>query len=139
MELSSDARHINVPAKQVFDFLTDFNNFGHLLPEQVKEWTAETSHCSFVIEGLPRISLKLGELREEQLVTYLPGAESPVDFSLRFEMNPDMEGQTCIMVNHLIADVSPMIAMMAKRPLQHFLDLISDKLRDHMNPSEDQR
>jgi carbon monoxide dehydrogenase subunit G len=138
MELRSDTRRIEAPAEKVYDFLTDFNNFGHLLPEQVKEWDADTTHCSFLIEGLPRISLKLGECTEARQVIYLPGTGSPVDFSLRFEMKPLEEGH-CEMVNHLEADISPMIAMMAKRPLQHFLDLISEKLSDHMRSMGNQR
>ncbi|HRY98472.1 MAG TPA: SRPBCC family protein [Bacteroidales bacterium] len=132
MELHSDTLEVKAPAKQLYAFLTDFNHFSALLPDQVREWSADTTQCSFVIEGLPRISLRLGDTDPGQVVTYLPGDETPVEFKLIFRFMDRPEESGCTMNNTLEAEVSPMIAMMARRPLQNFLDLVSTRLRDHM-------
>ena len=136
MNLTSDSTPVAAPVERIFSFLTDFRNFGKLLPEQVKEWSADESHCTFIVEGLPRISLKLGENIEGKRVTYLPDGESPVDFSLLFHMEGSAETGKTVCRTELLAKVSPMIAMMAKRPLQHFIELLSSRLKEHMESTQ---
>lgn len=116
----------------VYAFLTDFHHFEHLLPEQVKQWEAETHRCSFTIEGLPQIRLKLGASAPESLVEYLPDGESPVNFKLQFVLDARGEKETLCTVK-LEADLNPMLSMMAKRPLQNFVDLVADRLQAYLD------
>ena len=37
---------MNKTAKEVFDFLSDFNNFQKLMPEQVVDWKSTADECS---------------------------------------------------------------------------------------------
>lgn len=134
MQLSADTKSIAAPAEKLYAFLTDFHHFSALLPEQVKDWTATENSCAFTIEGLPRISLRIGEKIENKKVTYLPDSEAPVDFSLNFTLSDTIEGSSDCDVM-LDADLNPMLAMMAKRPLQNFVDLISNKLQEYFQSS----
>lgn len=132
MQLQSETKNIAASQKVVYAFLTDFHHFEHLLPEQVQQWEAETNRCSFTIEGLPQINLKLGALKPETQVEYLPDGESPVNFSLQFVMDASEEEVTRCTVQ-LDADLNPMLSMMAKRPLQNFVDLVARKLKEHLD------
>lgn len=127
MELKSDTRPVHAPAEELYGFLTDFNHFEHLLPEQVSNWEASTNRCSFTIEGLPPITLTMGETKPNEMVTYLPDGHAPVDFSLTFHIEDNDEGGSRCTVT-LNADLNPMLSMMAKRPLQNFVDLVAEKL-----------
>jgi carbon monoxide dehydrogenase subunit G len=132
MQLQSEPKHIAAPNAAVYAFLTDFHHFEHLLPEQVKQWEAETERCSFTIEGLPQIKLRLGSLKPDTQVEYLPDGDSPVNFSLQFVMDAAAETETLCKVQ-LEADLNPMLSMMAKRPLQNFVDLVAGKLKAHLD------
>lgn len=132
MQLQSEPKNIAASNTAVYAFLTDFHHFEHLLPEQVKQWEAETDRCSFTIEGLPQIRLKLGASVPESLVEYLPDGESPVNFNLQFVLDAQGEKETRCTVQ-LDADLNPLLSMMAKRPLQNFVDLVAGKLKAHLD------
>jgi hypothetical protein len=132
MLLQSEPALISASGKAVFSFLSDFHHFEYLLPQQVRHWEASTDRCAFTIEGLPPIRLMLGELKPETLVEYLPDGESPVNFSLQFVMDSlDEEKTNCTVL--LDADLNPMLSLMAKRPLQNFVDMVAGKLKEHLD------
>ena len=43
---------INKPQSEVFSFLSNFNNFQKLMPEQVINWKSTENECSFTIKGI---------------------------------------------------------------------------------------
>ena len=55
----SDKVKINRPATEIFKFLSDFNNFEKLLPEQVINWQTSGNTCSFTIKGMADIALSM--------------------------------------------------------------------------------
>ena len=59
--LESDKVTVNKTAKEVFDFLSDFNNYQRLMPEQVTDWKSTTDECSFTIKGMASLGMKMKE------------------------------------------------------------------------------
>ena len=52
---------VNHSIDKVYDFLTSFNNFEPLMPEQITNWKSDNNSCSFTIQGMADISLTFGE------------------------------------------------------------------------------
>lgn len=126
MEFTSNWKVINAPADKVFAFLSDLQNLGQLMPEQVINWKAEADSCSFTIQGMTDLHLKIQERTPNQLISLIPDGKAPFSFSLSSHIRENAEVTE---VNILLdADLNPMLAMMAKRPLQNLVNIMADKL-----------
>lgn len=127
MNLSSEWRNINGNAAKVFNFVSNLSNMGSLMPEQVINWQADQDSCSFTIKGMTSLRLKIDEKRPDSFLRLIPDGKSPFEFELLVHVKEASENASKAMVE-LNADINPMMAMMAKRPLQHLVNNIAEKL-----------
>ncbi|PKP51149.1 MAG: hypothetical protein CVT92_13535 [Bacteroidetes bacterium HGW-Bacteroidetes-1] len=127
MEITSGWKDAPGKINDVFNFASDLNNMGILMPEQVINWKADTDTCSFTIKGMTNLSLRLDEIRPNRLIRLVPNGKSPFEFDLVMHFREIGEEQTQIKVE-LNAELNPMLAMMAKRPLQNLVNIIAEKL-----------
>ncbi len=126
MEFTSEWRAINSSPEKVFIFLSDLQNFGNLMPEQVINWAADTDSCSFTIKGMTDLKLKVQERKPNSQISLVPDGKSPFSFTLDSNIRENNAGSDVKIV--LNADLNPMLAMMAKRPLQNLVNIIAEKL-----------
>lgn len=123
----SDKITINRSQEELFTFLSDFNNFEKLMPEQVTNWKSTNENCSFTIQGMADLAMKMGKRIEFSKVSYISDGEKPFAFDLNTHFNTvDEKTEAQIILN---ADLSPMLKMMASRPLQNFVNLLVNKLK----------
>ncbi len=127
MNLSSEWRNVNGNAAKVFGFVSNLANMGALMPEQVINWKADQDRCSFTIKGMTNLSLKIDEKKPDTFLRLIPDGKSPFEFELLVHVKETSENSSKAMVE-LNAELNPMLAMMAKRPLQHLVSNIAEKL-----------
>jgi len=108
-EIKSEKLEVNNSAEKIFSFLSNFNNFKSLMPEQVSEWKSTEDTCSFTIQGLPSIGMKIHEKIPFKKITYTSQGNSPLGFELI---------------------LNPMLSMVASKPLQNFVNILNQKLKD---------
>jgi len=115
--------------KKVFDFLSDFDNYRQLMPDQIVNWKSEKETCSFTVRGMADMSLKFAKKESPKLLELVPNGKTPVNFSLVVSMEPDVlnEQKTVVRVD-IDADLNPMMAMFAKKPLENLAHTITNKL-----------
>jgi len=46
-EFISERVEVTAPRSDVYNFLSDFTNFEHLMPEQIKNWKADEDRLLF--------------------------------------------------------------------------------------------
>ncbi len=129
-EFVSDRVDINAPSGKVFDFLSDFTNFEHLMPEQIKNWKADKDSCSFTIEGMADLSMRIASKTPNKNIHIVAEGKNPLDYTLDcflFDKEQD-ESKVEIVFN---ADLNPFIKAVASRPLQNFVDMLANKLQEH--------
>lgn len=131
-KFNSPSVTLKKPSKDIYSFLSDFNNFEKLLPEQVTNWQTSGDKCSFTITGMASIEMAIGEKKEYSLVTYISEGKSPLSFNLTFSIN-SIDDQNSEVNAQLSAKLNPMLKMMASKPLQNFVNLLSDKLKEIFN------
>src|SRR5213083_1967681 len=90
-QLSSDKVSVNKSAKEVFDFLSDFNNFGRLMPEQVTGWKSTADECTFTIAGMATLGMKIKEKTPNSSVIIEPQGKVPFDFILKCNIEENKE------------------------------------------------
>ena len=122
---------VNAHKKSVFEFLTDFNHFERLMPDQVVNWKSDKESCSFTIKGMTSLSLKYKQKTPFELIDIVPEGKSPIKFNLKIILEADdLDDQKTVAKVEIDADVNPMMAMIAKRPLENLVNIISERLND---------
>ena len=108
------------------NFLNDLRNLEKLMPEQIIDYKAEAQKCSFTIKGMTSLSLKVEQSLPGKLIRLVPDGKSPFEFELLAHLKED-NAKTLVKIQ-LQASLNPMLAMMAKRPLQNLVEIMADKL-----------
>ncbi|MAZ93890.1 MAG: hypothetical protein P8N48_03415 [Bacteroidales bacterium] len=119
---------VNHSIDKVYDFLTSFNNFEPLMPEQITNWKSDNNSCSFTIQGMADISLTFGEKVPKSFVKLVPVGKVPFSFSLGLKISGDND--STIVKIEVDADLNPMMAMMAKRPLENLVNVMASNVND---------
>jgi carbon monoxide dehydrogenase subunit G len=114
--------------EKVYHFVSDFRNFSSLLPEEkLQDIEITENSLKFHLAGLGDVGLKIaGRNPFEQLViNAIEGTSADFTFWINIDKTSESTSQVHIVLQ---ANLNMFIEMMAKGPLQQFLDLIIDKL-----------
>jgi carbon monoxide dehydrogenase subunit G len=129
-EFVSERVQVNASNTTIYNFLGDFTNFENLMPEQIKNWKADTDRCSFTIEGLADLSMRIASRSEGKNIHIVADGKNPIDYTLDCFMIPKDES-SCNVELIFSADLNPFIKSLASRPLQNFVDMLAQKLQQH--------
>ena len=127
--IESDKTAIKKTPKQIFEFLSDFNNFQKLMPEQVTNWESTEDTCSFTIAGMATLGMKISEKKPNDYIKVIRNGNAPFDFTLECLMNEKDTSDSEVQLA-FNADLNPVLKMMAVKPLTNFLNLLVQKLKD---------
>ena len=127
--IESEKLLIEEQAEKLYIFLSNFNNFGKLMPNQVTNWKSTETECSFTIQGMADIILRIVDKQPFNRIRIAASGKTPVPLELVLTFNSLTEHQTetCLAVN---ADLNPMMSMMVKSPLQNFVNMLVGKLKE---------
>ncbi len=131
-QINSDKTSINAPIEKIFDFLSDFNNFHTMMPEQVKNWTSTAETCSFEVSGMGTLALKITEKVPYSKILIVPdtGTKLPFTFELICQLDKiaDKQTEVIFVFEH---EMPMMIRLMASRPLQNLVNILAAKLKEY--------
>lgn len=134
-QYSGKIESVDQSAEFIFEFLSDFRHFETFLPEQISQWEADETYCMFVVQGLGKIKLVFLEKIPGELIVIQPAPDSgfPIPFFLKVFLKQDADSLQKSSFQFVVeAEVNSMIAMMVDRPLQQFVDIITLRLKDHL-------
>jgi carbon monoxide dehydrogenase subunit G len=133
MHIESNKQSIARPASEIYVFIKDFRNFERLMPPQVMNYQAGYEQCSFEISSMGRVSLEMKERIEDQMIRAASTAGTAINFDLIVNLVPESTGSSLVRAE-LNAELSPMLAMLARNPLNNFINMLVDKLKEVMEP-----
>ena len=125
-KIESDTRLINKTDKQIFNFLSDFNNFEQLMPDRVTDWKSDTKTCSFTISGLASLGMEIIETTPNSVIKIKDFGKVPFKFD--FLVNIETQGEKSNVDLVFDADLNTMLKMVAVKPLKNFLNMLLDEL-----------
>ena len=121
---------VSVPKsqKELFEFLTDLSNFEQLMPESIQKFEVDGDSFIFGLKGMPEIRLVLKE-KNEFNQTVLTAASSKLSFTLTTNIVEisDVKSEVQVLFT---GDFNPMMSMMIKKPLQKFINTLSENLKN---------
>ena len=127
-KIESYPTDIQAPASDIFAYLSDFNNFEKLMPPQITNWQSTTDSCSFTIQNMATLAMRIKERTEPTRLVITSEDPSPFPFDLICELEVLSEN-SCRSTIRFHADMNPILAMMAKNPLQNFVNLLNEQLK----------
>ena len=127
MNIQSDIKEVNAPAEKVFNFLSDYNNFKELMPEQVIKWESDEKHGRFTIKDMTELGMRIEDASPGKYVLLHSDGKVPFEFTLKVILDEISSSLTKVQI---IFDgkPAPLIAMMAKRPLGNLVNHMVEKI-----------
>ncbi len=130
MKIDGKKAVVAAPPHKVFQFLSNFNNYEKLMPEQIVNWQSDEETCSFTIKGMADIRLKFSRKEHPRFLELVPDGKTPVNFTLQVNIAPyPMNEQQSEVSVHVDADLNPMLAMFARKPFENLANTISGELK----------
>lgn len=128
MKLESKIGSIPYSNEKVYNFLTNFNNFKTLIPQdKITNWQSDEDSCRFTVNPIGDTGVRIIEREPNKLIKLKGIEESKFDFTFWMQLKSVDENDTRMKLT-LEASLNPMLEMMAKKPLQEFLDKVIGQL-----------
>ena len=109
---------------RLFDYMGDFNNFKHLLPEdKINNFECTAEQCSFGIKGLMPLTIKIKERVSKSRITFETTGIAKFVFTLHIHLLNDQKTNV-----ELEGDMNPFIKTMAEKPLSELVNTMASKL-----------
>ncbi|UCG28016.1 MAG: SRPBCC family protein [Bacteroidales bacterium] len=122
---------IEAQDETIYKFLSDFNNFRDLVPmDKISNWESSEDHCSFSINGIGDVGLNIVEKEPFSTIKYGGDSLANVSFNLWIQLKRVDDTDTRVKIT-LKADLNTMLSMIAKKPLQDFVNILVDKLEEY--------
>ncbi|WP_034922472.1 hypothetical protein [Gillisia sp. CAL575] len=126
MNLESPKVTTNKSQQELYNFLTEVENYKQLMPDSIEKFeVTKPNTFLFGLKGMPEIELAIKETVEPELVV-LGSTSDKFNFSLNIiiEQNGDNSDAQLLFDGKFNA----MVAMMAKGPLKKFINTLSENL-----------
>lgn len=125
--IESDRVEVSNSVADTFVFLSDFNNYEGLMPDQITGWESTEDECSFNIKGMASIGMKIDEKVDGKEIRIKSTNKSPFRFDLTCFL--EGEGDTCSAYMVFESDLNPMLQMMVEKPLESLFNHIVQRLK----------
>ena len=117
---------VNKSTKDLFEMLKKPEDYKHLMPESLVSFETTENGIKFGLKGMPEIALKISEMVEDKKVVLTSG-NSSLDFALTGQMDAVSENKSEVQIL-FEGQFNPFIKMMVEKPLQSFIDNLTDKI-----------
>ena len=116
---------VNKSSSELAGMLKNPQDYKDLMPESLQNFEAREDGFKFGLKGMPEIALKIENVSDKEVV--LKSSSSSLDFALTGTMNPVSESQTEVQLL-FEGKFNPFIKMMVEKPLQNFINSLTDKI-----------
>ncbi|MGB3946656.1 MAG: SRPBCC family protein [Bacteroidia bacterium] len=128
-KIESEVVDIENSSENIYNYLSDFRNFEKLMPSQVTNWKATEDECSFTLNGMASIGMKIVEKAPFKKITINSNGKVPFEFQL-FVLITEKAPTSCVGQLVFESDLNPMLKMMVVKPLGNFFNLLAQRMKD---------
>jgi carbon monoxide dehydrogenase subunit G len=118
---------VKQPAEKIFNYVSNFNNFNQLIPEdKVKDFESTDDTCRFNLEGIGQAGLRIIEREPHKLIKISSDEETTFDLLLWIQIKEIEPGDSRMKITTEVT-LNPMMASVVKKPLKKFVDTLIDQ------------
>ena len=108
----------NLNSKDLFVKFTDLNNLKDYLPSDVEEFESNTDNCSFKIESLPKMSLKIKEKQAYNKIAF-ESIKSQIPFNMFCHISENDKNSSKVSIE-INMELNFMMKMLVQKPINIF-------------------
>lgn len=128
IQLESKTAIAKANQEKVYDYLSDFRNMENLLPKDIMNNVEVHEHnCKFEMNGIGTIGLMISEKIPYSQIRITGTEKGSADFTLLINLTTQSENSSGVKFL-LNANLNLFLEIMAKKPLQQFIDMLADKI-----------
>lgn len=121
MKIESSKTLVSIPIAEVFEKLANASTYERLMPEEASFRMTDELHFSIKLGSMPIIPLKMArQTPHSQIVLAADGGNVPFELAVNLA---EVASQTQIQLV-FEGNINPMMQMMVKKPLTHFLEAL---------------
>jgi carbon monoxide dehydrogenase subunit G len=125
MELESNKVSVNKSQQELFDFLTNVENYEKIMPDSKEKFEVKSQDTfSFALKGMPEIELTIKEKRAPEFIV-LGSTSEKFNFSLDVVIEEAGPGKSEAQL-FFHGKFNSMMAMMVKGPLKKFIATLAE-------------
>lgn len=127
MELNSDKVSVQKSQQELYNFLTNVENYEQIMPESKEKFEVKSSDTfAFALKGMPEIQLQIQETREPEFIK-LGSTSEKFNFALDVHIEPVDENHSEVQM-FFNGKFNTMMAMMVKGPLKKFIGTLTNNV-----------
>ncbi len=127
MNLESPKVSVQKSAQELFDLLSNVQNFEKLMPENIAKFEVIGDDAFiFGLKGMPEIKLKMKEKVAPNKIV-LGAASDKLPFTLVANINAITDNSSDVKLD-FEGDFNPMMAMMIKGPIGKFIETLATNM-----------
>ena len=126
MNIEGNKVIIEKSQEKLFDFFSDLNNFGKIMPENINKFEVDGDSFLFGLPGMPEIRLVLKEKTPFTNIT-LGAASSKLPFTLAANITIIEANKSEVQLS-FVGEFNAMMAMMIKKPLTSFVETLTENI-----------
>lgn len=127
MHLESSKTSVAKSQQQVFDFLSKVGNYEQLMPESIEKFELlNPTAFLFQLKGMPEIALEIKETNAPDNII-LGSKSDKISFGLTVKISAVSENESAVQL-FFEGEFNAMMAMMIKKPIQKFIDTLSENV-----------
>ncbi|MCL2290878.1 MAG: hypothetical protein FWC34_09300 [Bacteroidetes bacterium] len=128
MKITSPLTRVNLPAAKLFELASNCQNLARYMPEQVKDFSATEESCTFTIENIAKVTLKILEKIPFTYIRYTAENDRNIPLFLELKLNSVSENETDVEAE-IDIDVPIFLKPMLQKPLKRFVEALSEKIK----------
>ncbi len=128
MNIKGNTVYVKKSQENLYNHLLKLENFKDLMPNNIEKFVVEGESFLFGLKGMPEIRLIIKEKTPHSQIV-LGSASSKLSFNLFVDIKKDSEKTSNVQLS-FEGKFNMMMAMMVKKPLTKFIDVLSDSLEN---------
>jgi len=130
-QFEGPVKAIPYDAMVVYNFLSDFTHFEHLLPpDKVTDWESDGVSCRFKVNGVGEVGLRIVDKEPGKTIKFSTDGKTPFNFFLWIQLKEKAPADSRVKVT-VKADLNPMMKMMVSSPINKFLEVLTEAIASH--------
>jgi hypothetical protein len=129
MNIVRTKTRINLSAQKLFELSSNFQNFAHYLSEPLQNISITEDSCTFSIENIAKITLKVLDKTPFSTLRFLAENDKDIPFFLTLNYTEVSENETDVETD-IDVDIPIFLKPVLQRPLQRFIDTLFEKIKN---------
>ena len=129
MNFTTPKTRVNLPAAKLFEMTGNCRNIAHYMSEQAKDISATEDTCTFTIENIAKVCLKILEKKPFTNVRFSAENDKNIPLFLTLNYSIISENETDVEVD-LDIDIPIFLKPVLQKPLQRFIETLSEKIKN---------